>query len=268
MLTLSYRRFASEKADAPHLVLIHGWGLHSGVWDRVIQPLRAVAHLTLIDRKGYGKEQGGLDIRFITSDEEQQAILAIAPPCAIYIGWSLGGTMVLDIAYRYPERVLAVVAVASSPCFCEREHWHNALSKQEFKQFFQGVLAHSAYVTLMRFIGLQCQGSATQRDDMRFLYAQLEQCPIPHQQILIADAGALWQTDNRSQLQQLRCPVLWIRGEKDSIARVDMDSLLTLNPLIAVSTISEAAHVPFVSQPDIFVQIIKRFLHELQHDCF
>ena len=57
-------------------------------------------------------------------------------------------------------------------------------------------------------------------------------------------------------------------GGKDSLVKVEADALSALNPLIAVNTISEAAHAPFVSHPEFFVAAVKRFLHELQHDCF
>ena len=259
MSTLSYQRFVSEKADAPHLVLIHGWGLHSGVWDKVIEPLRAFAHVTVIDRAGYGNSP------MMTLAKEQQAILDIAPPCAIYIGWSLGGAIVIDMALQYPKRVMAVVAVATNPCFLQRNNWRCAMPSADFNEFLDSVRA-SAYVALVRFMGLQCQGSATQREDMRFLQGQLENCPIPHRDVLLNGLKELFAADIRSGLQYLHCPILWVMGEKDSLAKVDVNALLALNRLIAVNTISDAAHAPFVSHPESFVKNIKQFLHELQHD--
>jgi pimeloyl-[acyl-carrier protein] methyl ester esterase len=261
MSALSYQRFMCEQADAIHLVLIHGWGLHSGVWDKVIEPLRAFAHVTVIDRAGYGTSP------MMTLAKEQQAILTIAPPCAIYIGWSLGGAIVIDMAIQYPERVMAVVAVATNPCFLQRDDWHCAMSSADFGFFLDSVRA-SAYVALVRFMGLQCQGSATQREDMRFLQGQLEKCPIPHRDVLLNGLKELFAADIRIALQYLHCPILWMMGGKDSLAKVDVDALVALNPLIAVNTISEAAHVPFVSHPELFVSTIKRFLHGLQNDIF
>jgi pimeloyl-[acyl-carrier protein] methyl ester esterase len=101
---------------------------------------------------------------------------------------------------------------------------------------------------------------------MRFLQGQLENCPIPHRDVLLNGLKELFAADIRSGLQYLHCPILWVMGEKDSLAKVDVNALLALNRLIAVNTISDAAHAPFVSHPESFVKNIKQFLHELQHD--
>ena len=261
MLTLSYQYVESTQADALHLVLIHGWGLHSGVWEKVIEPLRAFAHLTIIDRAGYGASP------MMSPDEEQQALLAIVPPVAIYVGWSLGTMKVLALASLYPERVLAVIAVAATPCFVQRDDWPYAMPIAVFKDFEQRVLENPD-LGLMRFIGLQCQGSASQRQDMHFLQAQLAQQPIPQPCVLEQGLRELAQLDNRSIVQKLRCPLLWMQGANDGLAHVNADVLMRLNPLMAVQVISQAGHVPFVSHPQIFSDVIKRFIHELQHDEF
>lgn len=261
MSTLSYRRFVSAQTDALHFVLIHGWGLHSGVWDKVIQPLRAFANLTIIDRAGYGTSP------IMTAMQEREAILSIAPPCAIYIGWSLGAALVIDIANRHPERVMAVMAVAANPCFVQRQDWLCAMPLAVFNEFEQSVI-NNPYLCLLRFIGLQCHGSTTRRDDMRFLQEQLEKFPISHRDVLLNGLKELFTADMRIALQHLRCPILWLVGGKDSLAKVDINALFGLNRLIAVNTISEAAHAPFVSHPEFFVAAVKRFLYELQNDCF
>ncbi|MBL0229291.1 MAG: alpha/beta fold hydrolase [Moraxellaceae bacterium] len=89
----------------------------------------AFAHVTVIDRAGYGNSP------MMTLAKEQQAILDIAPPCAIYIGWSLGGAIVIDMALQYPKRVMAVVAVATNPCFLQRNNWRCAMPSLDFQQF-------------------------------------------------------------------------------------------------------------------------------------
>ncbi|MCB1657818.1 MAG: alpha/beta fold hydrolase [Pseudomonadales bacterium] len=261
MLGLNYRQFKCDNPAALHVVLIHGWGLHSGVFNKIIEPLRAFAHVTLIDRAGYAPSP------MMTAAQETQAILNIAPPCAIYIGWSLGGMLVLDLASRYPHRVMAVMVVATNPCFVQRDDWLCAMPLATFKAFEQSVV-DNMYVGLLRFIGLQCQGSATQRHDIRYLQEQLMARAMPNYHALLAGLSDLLQLDIRQTVQVLRCPMIWLRGAKDSLAKADIDALFALNPLIAVSTTSEAAHVPFVSHPTLFVNTVKRFIDELQHDQF
>jgi pimeloyl-[acyl-carrier protein] methyl ester esterase len=261
MLALNYRHFVCDKADVLHIVLIHGWGLHSGVWNKIIEPLREFAHLTVIDRAGYGNSP------MMTAAQETEAILNIAPPCAIYIGSSLGGMLALELANCYPNRVMALIVIATNPCFVQRDDWLCAMPLATFVEFEQ-LVKENFYVGLLRFIGLQCQGSKMQRDDMRFLERQLMARIMPNYQALLAGLAELLQRDIRQNLPSLHCPVLWIKGEKDTLTKIDAEALVALNPLMAITTISEAAHVPFVSHPDLFVRTVKHFVHELQYDEF
>ena len=250
MSTLSYRRFVSAQTDALHFVLIHGWGLHSGVWDKVIQPLCEFANVTVIDRAGYGTSP------MMSLAKEQQAILDIAPPCAIYIGWSLGATLVIDMANCYPERVMALMAVAANPCFVQRQDWLCAMPLAVFNEFEQSV-TNNPYLCLLRFIGLQCHGSATRRDDMRFLQEQLEKFPISHRDVLLNGLKELFAADIRRGLPYVHCPILWILGGKDSLVKVEADALSALNPLITVHTINEAAPCTLCVAPRIFCECYK-----------
>lgn len=52
-----------------------------------------------------------------------EAVLQQAPDKAIWLGWSLGGLVASQIALTHPERVQALVTVASSPCFSARDEW-------------------------------------------------------------------------------------------------------------------------------------------------
>ncbi len=52
-----------------------------------------------------------------------EAVLQQAPDKAIWLGWSLGGLVASQIVLTHPERVQALVTVASSPCFSARDEW-------------------------------------------------------------------------------------------------------------------------------------------------
>mgnify|MGYP000402649854 FL=1 len=104
MSSLHSRFYPASRPDAVHLVLVHGWGLAGGVWHALLPHLRAVAHLTVIDRAGYG---GSADL---SPEHELEALLAVVPARAIYVGWSLGFGLVAELALRHPQRVQALAA--------------------------------------------------------------------------------------------------------------------------------------------------------------
>ena len=245
MYSLRHQVYLSDNSHALNLVLVHGWGMNSGVWQPLLPYLEDDFHVTVID--GF--------------EEDITAYLDIAPEFAIWCGWSLGGLLVLDIANQYPERVQAVVTIACNPCFVQRDDWPNAMSLFDFQQFQQG-LTDNLSVTLKRFIALQCLGSTRQKQDVRFLQQQLTVQPLPSLSILQAGLALLAQ-DYRQQFVQLTLPMLCLFGENDVLVPVAIgQALLVLNANVQLSNIVDAAHVPFVSHPEKVAQQLGQFVQE------
>lgn len=82
-----------------------------------------------------------------------QRVLEQAPPQAVWLGWSLGGLVASQVAIMRPERVQALVTVASSPCFAARDDWPGI--KPEVLAGFQQQLSDDFQRTVERFLALQ-----------------------------------------------------------------------------------------------------------------
>ena len=91
------------------LVLLHGWGMSSHIWHDWLPSLRRYAHVTLIDLPGYG---GSKPISKLSLDDLLPQYLEHLPSKAIYLGYSLGGMLATQIAYRFPERVSVLISLA------------------------------------------------------------------------------------------------------------------------------------------------------------
>ena len=103
-----------------HLVLLHGWGLNAEVWRCIDEELSSHFTLHLVDLPGFGRSRG---FGALSLADMAEAVLQQAPDKAIWLGWSLGGLVASQIALTHPERVQALVTVASSPCFSARDEW-------------------------------------------------------------------------------------------------------------------------------------------------
>ena len=70
-------------------------------------------------------------------------ILACSPPEAVYVGWSLGGQLALELAARFPRRVSAVVTVCNNPLFVAANDWPGMepVLFEEFRATLQGLKA-------------------------------------------------------------------------------------------------------------------------------
>ncbi len=113
--------YSAEPNSIP-VVLIHGWGLNSAVWQPLIIKLtaefRARFHIITVDLPGFGENHVTKIQPYSLANIAKQIDNVIEQP-AIYLGWSLGGLVATEIALAYPDKVLGLITVASSPRFLE-----------------------------------------------------------------------------------------------------------------------------------------------------
>lgn len=228
-----------------HLVLLHGWGLNAEVWHCISEELASHFTLHLVDLPGFGRSRG---FGPMSLDEMAQQVLEAAPQNAIWLGWSLGGLVASQIALSQPERVRALVTVASSPCFSAQEAWPGI--KPDVLASFQQQLSEDFQRTVERFLALQTMGTETARQDARTLKQTVLSLPIPDVEVLNGGLEILKTVDLREPLAALAMPHLRIYGYLDGLVPRKVVPLLdALWPDSESQVIAKAAHAPFISHP-------------------
>ncbi|MDR2263010.1 MAG: pimeloyl-ACP methyl ester esterase BioH [Enterobacter asburiae] len=231
-----------------HLVLLHGWGLNAEVWHCVSAELASHFTLHLVDLPGFGRSHG---YQAMSLDEMAQHVLDAAPQNAIWLGWSLGGLVASQIALTHPERVQALVTVASSPCFSARDAWPGI--KPDVLAGFQQQLSEDFQRTVERFLALQTMGTETARQDARTLKNTVLSLPMPDVEVLNGGLEILKTADLREPLATLALPHLRIYGYLDGLVPRKVVPLLdTLWPQSESHVVAKAAHAPFISHPAEF----------------
>lgn len=249
-------------AAAPDLVLLHGWGLHSVVWDPVVPALLERFQVTVIDLPGMGRSPlpGG----DYSAEAILDQLLRVAPARAVWLGWSLGGQLATLLAARHPERVAALSLVASNPSFVQRSGWPDAMPGDvlaRFRAFFE----EDADGTLIRFLSLQCQGSVRMREDIRFLQEILHLQGLPAPRALREGLRLLDALDVRAELAALTQPVQAMLGAADHLVPATVASALQgLHPALAVDVLPGSGHVPFLARPEAFLAAFLAFVE--RHD--
>jgi len=229
------------------LVLLHGWGLHSGVWRDFLPLLTPHVHVRCIDLPGFGRS--GAMTTPDSLDAMAEAVMAAAPEKAVWVGWSLGGLIALAIAARYPEKVAALALLAATPCFVQRQDWASAMPADVFDAFSASV-QQNPEDALQHFMALQCKGSDSLKKDMRFLQASFRMENVPATTALAVGLALLGKSDLRDSVASLSLPLLCLTGEHDGLVPAAVGSAVRdLNPGCTVQVIAGAAHVPFVSHP-------------------
>ncbi|MDR0806423.1 MAG: pimeloyl-ACP methyl ester esterase BioH [Enterobacteriaceae bacterium] len=255
------------------LVLLHGWGLNAEVWRCITDRLSSHFRLHLIDLPGYGRSQQSIAQQSITQrsvdkqygamslEEMTEIVLQNTPKQAVWLGWSMGGMIASKAALIAPERVHALITVASSPCFTERpdEGWFGI--KASVLRGFEKQLSIDFQQTVSRFLALQTLGSPDARADAKKLNEVILSCPAPSVEVLNNGLQMLAENDLRADLTHLNMPFLRIYGSQDGLVpRKIVPKLDVLLPNSQSLIINHAAHAPFISHSVLFCQEIISFI--------
>lgn len=239
------------------LVLLHGWGMHGGVWEGVADKLAESFRVHAVDLPGHGESAG---IAPYSLERVADAVTAAVPARAHWCGWSLGGLAALEAARRFPEQVANLVLVASTPCFARRGDWPCAVVQETLAEFADA-LAGDYEGTLKRFLSLQARGDEAAKAVLRGLRDSLFTRGRPAEQVLRGGLEILAGCDLRSRVTDVEQPALVIHGERDQLVPLPAGEWLAQNlPSARLAVVKGAAHAPFLSHPDEFVNLVKGFL--------
>lgn len=251
--------------EASDIVLLHGWGMNSLVWDEIIPELLMKHRVTIIDLPGLGRSPvpaGDYDLDYLT-----QHVVSVAPEKAIWMGWSLGGLIAMNLAIKHPERVSALIAVASTPSFIARNdeagEWLYAMPEKIMNGFID-IFSEDAEGTLIRFLALQCKGSPSIRQDIRTLKEMVYFYGLPAPQALREGLKILRDADLRKEVKNILCPSFFVLGRHDNLVPVGLSiDIQKVMPDAEIAIIEEASHVPMISSPETFSSAVKDYLNKL-----
>lgn len=259
--------YSETFGQGPDLLLLHGWAMHSGVWGAFAELLARDFRVTAVDLPGHGYSpmpEGRVEesetARHSPLAAWARAVLDVAPPHAHWLGWSLGATMALHIAAKYPERMRSLSLLSANPCFLARPDWPTAMAPAVF-DMFSDLVASAGAGAMPRFLALQTQGARRPRPLMRHMQELLERRPAPAPEALRIGLEMLRRADLRAELAGLHCPALAILGSDDALVPMAAGAALRqLNPSLQLEVLPGAAHQAFLSHPAECAGLVARFL--------
>lgn len=263
LVTRTHRRFVEGGGNShkTSLVLLHGWGLNSGVWDSVLPLLTDYCDIITVDLPGFGLNAEHVPEPY-TLNAVVDWVLPSIPANATILGWSMGGLVAQSIAIQHPEHISALITVASTPCFEQKRDWHGI--KPDVLRAFEQQLETDFSRTLKRFLAIQAMGSPSAKLDIKNIQASIQAFPQPSPVALLDGLGLLSNVDLRSVIGEIQCPTLRLYGRLDSLVPFDgIDAIQLLQPQCQSVVIPHAAHAPFISHAESYAKILLEFLSEI-----
>lgn len=288
------------------IVLVHGWAMHTGIWREFAKQLADSYQVTCVDLPGHGRSEaidpftlerisdalvkiippsppfpkGGIEQLPVFGKERVKQSSSLekeknkpSPPFVkggpggiCWLGWSLGATVVLDIAARYPEWVSSLILLAGNPSFPssgvgEPSEW-TGMDVRLLDDFAEH-LNKNCQTTLLRFLSLQVNGLPNQKELLKSLKTAVFECDAPDQNTLQGGLDILKHADLRPVLSALNIPVSVILGGLDTLVPVAVgQKMQQLLPSLELNIIDRAGHVPFLSHSRETLAIISEFMDE------
>jgi pimeloyl-[acyl-carrier protein] methyl ester esterase len=250
--------WSETNGTGPDLVLVHGWGLHSDVWAPILPALTERYRVTCIDLPGHGHSQEVPAGRELAEWAKQ--VLAVAPGQATWLGWSLGGMIAMRAALDAPARLPRLLAVATTPRFVTDTNWPHAMDADTLHRFASELDADFR-ATVQQFLALQVQGDPNARRLLRDLRAAVFRHGEPHHSVLEHGLEVLGNVDLRDELGDLKQPTRVISGRLDRLTHPEAGrALADALPDADYHCLSRAAHAPFLSDTEHFLELVDDFV--------
>lgn len=250
--------YAETVGAGADVVLLHGWGLHGGLFAPLAAALSARHRVTCIDLPGHGRSP--FDPAFDDLAGLARAVDQALPPACTLVGWSLGGTVAAQLAATGCPKIERLVLVAATPRFVRDGSWAHGLAPAVVDEFALQ-LRRDYRELIRRFLSLQARGDERQVALLRQLRAAVFEHGEPDPAALDASLAVLTESDLRGVVGNISVPTLVIAGEYDRLTPPAASGWMAANIRNArLSLLKSSGHAPFLSHADEFLGELLRFL--------
>lgn len=257
-ITVNDRSFAfSEYGESgPLLVLVHGFGEDSTVWQELIPALISRCRILCLDLPGFGQtplsgpyqmeELASVVAAILDEKKEERCLL---------LGHSMGGYVALAFADHFPDRLAGLGLIHSHP-FADSEE--RRAGRQRSIELIQRS-GHPAYVRQL-IPGLFSPAFASARPD-QVEYLIQRGLSYPAEAYIAGLQAMLGRPDRSEVLRQGNYPVLFVIGKDDTL--IPQDRILDVTYLPDTSAVHRWAgvgHLSMLEAPDLLQTALLEFL--------
>ena len=248
------------------VVFAHGFGCDQAVW-RFISPAFAERYrilafdlvgsggsdLAAYDRARYGSLHGYADDLLDILDE-------FADGPVIYIGHSVSAMIGMLAGIKAPERFLAQVMLAPSPCYINEDGYIGGFTRGDIDELLETMDAnYLGWSSNVAPIIMGAPNAPQLAAELTHNFCRNDPDIARH----FARVGFL--ADHRADLPQVRVPTLIVQASDDALAPLEVGDYMHRNmPGSQLQVIRNIGHCPHMSAPEDSARVALAFLDALE----
>jgi pimeloyl-ACP methyl ester carboxylesterase len=262
-LRFHYRDWPARRANAPSLVLLHGYTGHARSWDAFADAMTDRYRVLALDQRGHGEtgwapaDRYGIDDM---ADDLEAFVKALGLEGFTLLGLSMGGMVAIEYAGRRPKELAACVIVDIGP-----EIVQSGSSRIQASVAASDVFANrdEAFAAARAANSLPPEAHHRHRsdhalmrtDDGRWTYRYDRALRSPRN-LRRRDTDAGWRS-----CANIAVPTQIIRGElSDILAPEIAERMVQTIPDVRLDTVVNSGHSVPLDAPDGFLAAARAFL--------
>jgi pimeloyl-ACP methyl ester carboxylesterase len=239
------------------VILLHGWLGSWALWRDTIEELGKYFRTYALDFFGFGDSLDRSTDFSVTNyvDVVYQFMDRLGIVKAPLVGHSMGGSVSLGVAARYPEKVVKVIAIGAP---VDGASLNFFLKLSGYQQIAKLIFAMP--IILRTFIwGITHLAAKDGPALHRMVAADASKVSADS---FFQSIGTLRETDLRDQLSELTMPILGVYGRNDIIVHPNQGKLLLkAAPTAYEAWFENSGHFPMMDEPQRFHITVNDFLH-------
>jgi len=243
------------------ILFLHGWGMSSKVWKYQVEHFSEKFKPITLDLRGHGESSPSDDYTFDTlAGDIKEFIEGLSLGPVSLVGWSMGGSVAIITANKYPEIVSNLTLVSTTPKFVASEDFPcgqpEAMLKRLAKQIDRDVNK-----AMVEFCSLMFNEEAITEE----VWETVAIKDWPAKETLNGYLETLAEVDLREELPKITCPTMLVHGMLDRISFHEAAVFIADRlKKVRLETHHDEGHAPFLTRPDWFNTELEGFLNEFR----
>ena len=241
------------------VILLHGWLGSWGLWQETMAYMGRYYRTYALDFWGFGesgKKRNSYDVQdFVSLVDQFMEQLGIGQ--APLVGHSMGGTVSLSVAIKYPHRARKVVVVGSPIVGSSL----NFL----LKMFGRKPVAYVVYNNMWGFQLFYHLLGPLYSKDKRWPEMMDRDISKMTLESFLYSIASLRKTDLRPRLNEVKIPAMGMYGDRDIVVHPGQwKDMLAGIPHARIERYHDAGHFIMLDEPQKFTEKLKNFLDDEQ----